>query len=736
MNPTQLNEIAALAAHYVNTTDRHIFLTGKAGTGKTTFLKYIVDHTYKNTAVAAPTGIAAINAGGVTLHSLLQLPFGTFVPENIPIPEGRMQLNTPKTLGQRMRFSQRKRALLRELELLIIDEVSMLRADLLDCIDLTLRSVRRRKSEPFGGLQLLFIGDLMQLPPVVKEEEKPILSQYYRSSYFFEAHALRAAPPLSVELQKIYRQSDQVFIDLLNRLRHNQQTEADLERLNQHFDPEFCESNPRGYIHLTTHNHKADRINQRQLDDLPGKAYRYEATVEGDFPENLYPLPQTLELKLEAQVMFVKNDPSGEGRFFNGKIGQVSRLENDRLWVRFDDTAEEIEVETHEWENKRFTLNEQSNEVDEQTLGRFIHFPLKLAWAVTVHKSQGLTFEKAILDVAQTFAPGQLYVALSRLTSLEGLRLASPLPQRPPAIDATLRAFIEDFPDQQQLEADLQRDRRTFLRKLGESAFDFRPLLSSLAVHRRSFDKAENRSAKQQHLPWTEQLIADTEPLEDTGAKFIRQVNRLLQEDADLNHLHERSQKALGYFEPKLQELSKRVQTQLHSVAGQRQLKSYREELETLVELFALQIRMVMKFCLLVQESAAGRMPSKEQLREWEQRHGPPRLPKPKKKPTAEISYEHFRAGKSVEEIAAERDLTVNTIFGHLVQYVEKGLVPIERLIDTSRLPEIEAAIEACDPPLLSAIKARLPEEISYEQIKAVLAHRKREDAELETRDS
>lgn len=724
MNPIQLNEIAKLAAHYINTTDRHIFLTGKAGTGKTTFLRHIVHHTYKNTAVAAPTGIAAINAGGVTLHSLLQLPFGAFVPDNIPIPEGRVQLNTPKTLGQRMRFGKRKRALLRELELLIIDEVSMLRADLLDCIDLTLRSVRRSQ-QPFGGLQLLFIGDLMQLPPVVKDEERLILGQYYRSSYFFEAHALRDAPPLSVELQQIYRQNDQDFIDLLNRLRHNEQTEADLTRLNQHYDPKFCQGNPRGYIHLTTHNYKADRINQRRLADLPGEPYHYGAKIEKEFPENLYPLPHTLELKLEAQVMFVKNDPSGEGRFFNGKIGRISRLEKERLWVRFDDHDEEIEVEPYEWENKRFTLDERSNQVDEEVLGRFIHFPLKLAWAVTVHKSQGLTFDKAILDVADTFAPGQLYVALSRLTSLSGLALASPLPQRPPDIDASLRAFIAGFPDHEQLADALQQNRKAFLRKLAEGAFSFTALLDYLEAHLRTFDKQAGRSAKQPHLPWTEQLLADTQVLARTGEKFIRQVARLLAESDDLAHLAQRAKKAQTYFEPKLHALYQRTQQQRYGLLSQSNVKAYREELEELEALYAQQNRLVMKFCLLVQETAAGRVPSKAQLAEWEQAHRPPKLPKPRKTPTAEISFDLYQKGHTPDEIAELRGLTPGTIRGHLEPYVEAGQIAVEAFVEATRLAEIEQAIAACETDNLSDIRAQLsdPEAVSYDDIRFTRAH-------------
>jgi GTPase SAR1 family protein len=724
MKTPELNEVAALAANYVNTTDRHIFLTGNAGTGKTTFLRYIVEHTYKNTVVAAPTGIAAINAGGVTLHSLLQLPFGTFVPENIPLGEGSLQINTPRTLGQKLRFRGRKQALLRELELLIIDEVSMLRADLLDCIDLTLRAVRRRRYEPFGGLQILFIGDLMQLPPVVKDSEWPILQQYYNSTYFFEAHALRETPPLSVELQKIYRQSDQDFIDLLNRLRHNEQTEADLTRLNQYYQPDADTADSQGYIHLTTHNRKADRINLHRLEQLAGKVQSYAASTEGEFPEHLYPTHHALDLKVGAQVMFLKNDPNGEGRFFNGKIGQVSRMAKDELWVRFED-GEEIEVERHEWENKRFSLNEGNHEVEEKTLGRFTQYPLKLAWAVTIHKSQGLTFERAILDVADSFAPGQLYVALSRLTSLAGLRLSSPLPKHPPQIDASLRAFVKEFPDQERLLNDLQQDRRGFLQKFAARAFGFTPLLTALREHAQTFDKDDRRSLKQKHLPWTQELIAETTPLQETGARFLRQVKRLLQQPDGLTQLAERTQKAHAYFEPILHQLITRIQAQRHKLSGQGQVKAYREELDILAASFEEQHRLIMKLCLLVQETAAGRVPSKDQLRQWEQRHRPPQVAKPSKTPTAAITFALFQAGKNPEEIAAERGLTEGTILSHLTKYVASGQIDVSRFVSDEHLALILAAKQASPTPNLGDIKAQLPDPdaINYDAIRFAVAH-------------
>ncbi len=737
MNSHQLNEQAALAADYINTTDRHIFLTGKAGTGKTTFLRYIVHHTYKNTIVAAPTGIAAINAGGVTLHSLLQLPFGAFIPENIPLTEANSRINTPQTLGRQMRFNDRKLLLLRQLELLIIDEVSMLRADLLDCMDLILRSVRRR-NEPFGGLQLLFIGDLMQLSPVVRREEWEVLRGYYPSSYFFDARALREHPPFTIELQKIYRQSDQVFIDLLNRLRHNEQTQSDILSLNEQYFVPHQQADSEGYIHLTTHNLKADRLNEQRLAQLSEKPLLYSARIEGIFPENIFPTQADLTLKLGAQVMFIKNDPSGEGKFFNGKIGTVSRAEEEELWVEFEDRSE-IQVEPYRWENKQFSLNAAGNEIEEETLGTFTQYPLKLAWAVTVHKSQGLTFEKAILDVSDTFAPGQLYVALSRLTSLRGLRLSSPLPLHPPEIDRSLRTFVESFPDQDQLLTQLQADTRGFLYKFSAQAFGFGSLISLLKEHLQGFNKGENRSLKQQYLIWTQALVAEAEPLATVGDKFVRQVARLLGEEESLVPLAARAEKAQQYFEPILKAWAQRLRKHRLELKDKKQSKGYVQELEGLEEAILQQKRQVVKFCLLVQEMSQGRVPTKDQLRDTvqistpDETISPPSPPanpakkaqkakKKEKKPTALISLELFEEGHSVEEIARQRGYKPGTIFSHLTSYVATGQVDAHRLLGRERLFAILS--EMTDPDMRSnELKERLGENFSYQEIQVAKAY-------------
>ncbi|WP_420578403.1 helix-turn-helix domain-containing protein [Ekhidna sp.] len=711
------SDAAELAANYVNTTNRHIFLTGKAGTGKTTFLRNIIRNTYKNAVVAAPTGIAAINAEGVTLHSLLQLPFGTFIPEDIPFSERNIQVNTPSTLFREAKFGAQKRKLINELELLIIDEVSMLRADLLDCIDATLRKLRKRRFDPFGGLQILFIGDLMQLPPVVKREEAALLQQYYSSPYFFEARALKENPPIRVELDKVYRQSDQDFIDLLNRLRHNELEYDDVELLNSKYHPELVDRD--GYIHLTTHNHKADKINATRLAELQSSSESFEADLSGDFPENAYPCEPVLTLKEDAQVMFIKNDPSGKGQFFNGKIGKVSNLD-DGIKVKFED-GEEVSVEQYEWENVRYVLDKSTNEVDKKVLGTFKQFPLKLAWAVTIHKSQGLTFEKAILDLEGTFAAGQLYVALSRLTSLEGLILSSPLPQRSPAVDEQLKYYISSFEGTKQLEETFERDRHAFINEFTDRAFLFDPMLRELVNHKKTFNKDENRSLKQKHLPWTDDLINDTFPLKDVGENFTRQVRKILLEK-DLHLLAERMAKATDYFDEKLSDLIDRITKQYRTLKTQAQAKTYRAELLEIKELFSSQLKQIVKLNLLVQHMNEGVPLTKEKLRASKQLNAVQKSSSKDKTPTAEISYEMYKEGKSIKAIAEERGLAEGTIEGHLAKFVEMGQVDVTDFVKPNRLKNI---LKCFDEGLTKSgeIKGALPDSYTWGEIKMGIAH-------------
>ena len=411
----------------ISQTNRNIFLTGKAGTGKTTLLHKIIATTYKNTVVAAPTGIAALNAGGVTIHSLFQLPFASFLPTQSapPIVNEHLRFENRISLRKHFQMHKNKQQLIRNMELLIVDEVSMLRADVLDAMDYMLQFIRRNH-EPFGGVQVLFIGDLMQLPPVVKQEEWEVLKQYYKGMYFFQSEVITKHPLLYVELETIYRQTDKLFVSILNHLRENKLTEEDLQLLQPYVKPAFAKQSKDEYVTLTTHNAKADTMNQHAMQQLRTPAFAYEAEVIGDFPEYLYPTDKVIQLKEGARVMFIKNDPSGEHLFFNGKMGTVLSLTEDSVEVLLDG-GQAINVERYVWENLRFRLNETTKDIEEEKLGTFTQYPLRLAWAITIHKSQGLTFEHAIIDASRSFAPGQVYVALSRCKSLEGLVLASPI---------------------------------------------------------------------------------------------------------------------------------------------------------------------------------------------------------------------------------------------------------------------------------------------------------------------
>lgn len=724
----ELSALAQITADYINTTDRHIFLTGKAGTGKTTFLKHIVAHTHKKTVVAAPTGIAAINAEGVTLHSLLQLPFGAFIPERIQPPDVNAQITTLFNLFSNLRFNASKRNLIREIELLIIDEVSMLRADLLDCIDHMLRFLRKRKNEPFGGLQMLFIGDLLQLPPVVKDTEWQILSQYYKSSYFFEARALKDTPPIHVELEKVYRQSDQKFIGLLNRFRENRQTDADIELLNQRYRTDHQKLSEQGYIHLTTHNRKADDINSQRLKALTTPTVSFPANIEGDYPEHIFPTAQKMELKEGAQVMFIKNDLSEEKLFFNGRIGHISELSKKQILVTFED-GNVVEAPLHKWENKRYSLNKETNEIEEKILGSFEQYPLKLAWAVTVHKSQGLTFEKAILDLSGAFAQGQVYVALSRLTAIEGLVLSSKIPAEGFGLSESMKSFVASKADKDDLTQKLDAERKAYLTRLTSASFDLSELITAFRVHEHSFNKQENRSLKQRYHQWTKDLLSEILPIKEVSDGFIRQIQKITHTEGDyLPLLTERVAKATGYFTPLLEKLSKDLTNHELNLKDKSKLKTYRKELKELEQAAFNKSEALRKVNLLLQFAAESKVLTKQDLHPKERMASRVQEKKAAKKkqrtdktPTAEISFKLYKAGKTIEEIAKERELVTGTIEGHLSQYIQKGELDPYEVVDKQKLDNIMTLIGP-ETQGMNDIKAKLGSEYTYGEVKVAMA--------------
>ena len=448
---------------FVEHTGRSIFLTGKAGTGKTTFLKTVVARSCKRSIVVAPTGVAAINAGGMTIHSFFQLPFSPFVPG--------------AKIESRFDFGKEKRKLIASLDLLIIDEISMVRSDLLDAIDSVLRRFRDRY-KPFGGVQLLMIGDLQQLTPVVTPEDERMLKPYYDTPYFFGSKALSQIEYVTIQLEKVYRQQDDTFLTLLNHIREGHPTTDDLTLLNSRYLPVFFPKPKEGYIRLTTHNQMANNYNESELRKLPGRSFNYQAKIEGSFPEYSYPTAETLTLKVGAQVMFVKNDPSGERRYYNGRIGHVTLAEANRLQVYCPGDAEAIEVEPLEWENSRYTLNDETREIETEVLGKFSQLPLRLAWAITIHKSQGLTFERAIIDASLSFAPGQVYVALSRCKTLDGMVLASKIPLHAIINDERVDDYISHQEEAAQRSIEqLPTLKDEYYRYLLMELFDFRDIL-------------------------------------------------------------------------------------------------------------------------------------------------------------------------------------------------------------------------------------------------------------------
>ena len=541
-NHTEQNPELELAWRLVERTGTNLFLTGKAGTGKTTFLRRLQSRLPKRMIVLAPTGIAAINAGGVTIHSFFQLPFAPYVPESSFAAGGNS--------SYRFRFGKNKINIMRSVDLLVIDEISMVRADLLDAVDAVLRRYRSRNA-PFGGVQLLLIGDLQQLAPVAKDEEWAMLSRYYDTPYFFSSHALQQTDYCTVELQTVYRQSDGRFLSLLNAIRENRCDPRMLELLNARYKPGFIPSREDGYIRLVTHNAQAQAINGRELDKLLGTPHTFHATIEGKFPEYSYPTDNELTLKKGAQVMFVKNDTSGEHRYYNGMIGEVSALSDTHVEVCPQGSDTPIVLQPEEWSNARYVLDEESREITEEVEGVFRQYPLKLAWAITVHKSQGLTFDRAIIDVSASFAHGQAYVALSRCRTLEGLVLSERIPAsaiiNDEAVDGFTREARAATPDGARV---AEMEREYFLRVLSE-LFDFQPLYAQMNAFTRIVDEHLYKLYPKQLAIYKESIVRFKEKVLDVSRKFAGQYTRLVSQSTDYRHdalLQERVSAAAHYF--------------------------------------------------------------------------------------------------------------------------------------------------------------------------------------------
>ena len=549
MQTIERNEIFDLAYRFVTETSENIFLTGKAGTGKTTFLKYLKENATKNIVVAAPTGVAAINAGGVTLHSLFQLPFHPFLPTR----------NHKDELLAKIRYNKQRQQLLRKMEVLVIDEISMVRCDVMDAIDTILRSIRRNYDTPFGGVQLLCIGDLHQLPPVAQNHEWSILQEYYTTPFFFDSLSIKEQMPLLIELNKIYRQKEDSFVRLLNKVRNNQMDADDFEDLHMRYDPLFSPMPGEKYITLTSHNKQAAEINQRKIENLFTPPFTFKADVEEDFPEHAFPAEAELVLKEGAQVMFLKNDIVAK-RYFNGKIGVVNLLEKDKIIVDCDGI--EIEVGKETWENTRYTLNRADGKLEQETLGTFTQYPLRLAWAITIHKSQGLTFEKVMIDAGASFSSGQVYVALSRCTSLEGIVLLSKLSSTTLFSNDHVVKGQQSLTHKGSLAERFTGARQVFTQQLISETFSFNDVEIGIALLLHHITQQQDK-LNAESLPWIENIkqhfIAD----KSVGLKFIDVVSHIMKDEPVIEN-NEAAQKrisdAANHFEPKFLAYQKSLQ--------------------------------------------------------------------------------------------------------------------------------------------------------------------------------
>ena len=700
-----------LAWRLVEQTGANLFLTGKAGTGKTTFLKTLRDNTSKRMVVLAPTGIAAINAGGVTIHSFFQLPLSPYIPG----------ATFDRADKKYFRFSKVKRDIIRTLDLLVIDEISMVRADLLDAIDAVMRRYRDR-GKPFGGVQLLMIGDLQQLAPVAKDDEWAMLGTVYATPYFFSSKALALAEYHVIELKTVYRQQDARFISLLNQIRDNNATEDTLAALNSRYIPGFKPDRESDYIRLTTHNYQAQAINDRELSLLPGREYVFNAEISGVFPETSYPADNRLVLKQGAQVMFIKNDP--EKRFFNGMIGEVLSLDDRHIVVSGKNGGPSFTLEQGEWTNSKYTLDDKSKEIKETVEGVFRQYPLRLAWAITIHKSQGLTFDHAIIDASHSFAHGQAYVALSRCKTLDGMVLSAPLQREAIISDDVVDAFVDEIGKNTPSESDLSRFHREYIIKLLDELFDFVPLQSYFNLLLRTIDEHFYRKYPRL-LDEYKRVGMMFGELTDVARKFRIQYSRIVNDmgHGDDSLLHERVRKASKYFFVKAEELDalrKKTKIETENAAVKKQ---FDDRFSTFSDELSL------KLSLLKYESAddtafstADYLSTKAKCLLGNNDKTPKEKKQKVKQPkvlTREISYNMFVGGMSIEQIAKERNLTFNTVFSHLATYVESGKIGLGELVSDKHQQELQEYVERNPRPTsLTAVKEAVNPSITYNEIR------------------
>ncbi|MBO5498521.1 MAG: helix-turn-helix domain-containing protein [Bacteroidales bacterium] len=708
------------AWEFVEKTGKSVFLTGKAGTGKTTFLKKVVAESKKRVVVVAPTGIAAINAGGVTIHSFFQLPLHPFIPG--------------MKIESKFAFSKEKRSIIKTIDILVIDEISMVRCDLLDAIDSVLRRFRNR-NKPFGGVQLLMIGDLQQLSPVVTDDDVRFLSQYYPSPYFFGSRALSMVDYVTIELKEVYRQQDLEFISILNAVRSGRPSLEIIKALNSRYDPDFVPSSDEGYIRLTTHNSIADEYNARQLSLIDEPAHCFDADISGNFPESSYPVDFRLELKAGAQVMFVKNDPSSDKRYYNGKIGIVTDFCEEYILVQCPGEDEKIAVEPLEWENSRYVINEQAQELESEVIGVFRQYPLRLAWSITIHKSQGLTFDKAIIDAASSFASGQVYVALSRCRTLEGMVLATPLRQDSVITDLRVEDYIEgqDAAAARSLSR-LDSIKEEYYKELLGELFDFKELASQqkrmLGVSM-DFPSGTVVGLAQKH---NDILNVLNEKVVPVGAKWQLLIAQKPFEDISSPDFSARIRKGCEYFLQILED------TYADFLDNTKEIKAENKELlkrygnvwsEIDFELSV--VKTLLKSMSAVPFSTENYL-RERQVAVYEASGIVPKVlktpkksvsakAKEKKEDTKVTTFKLYKQGMKIKEIAKERDLNQQTIVRHLAHYVAKGMIAVDELVSDSKAEAVREVIESVGTTKgLAAIKEACPSDITYQDIVLVIA--------------
>lgn len=711
-------------------------------------------------AVVAPTGVAAINAGGVTIHTFFQLPLGAYVPAG-PIPDtGDLLFNNKASLLRNLRIAYTKRELFQELELLVIDEVSMVRADLLDAMDTVLRFVRKKPGQPFGGLQVLFIGDLFQLAPVVSDREWSFLKEYYSSPFFFDARVMQEAPPFTIELKTIYRQSDPQFIDLLNKVRNNELDQTGWHQLHEHYKPGFQSAEEDRYITLSTHNNRADNINQQELSRLEGPLYRYEAEITGEFSEKSYPAEELLELKAGAQVMFIKNDKGEFRRYYNGKIGVIESLDEENIYVRFPDEEGSLLLEKETWRNIRYKLDKAKDKIEEEELGTFSQYPIRLAWAITIHKSQGLTFEKAIIDAGAAFAPGQVYVALSRLTGLKGLVLKTRIPLGAIQTDPRVVEYTKRELSEAQLEEELALSERLYVIDYFVQCFRFDGL-ESLAEDWRSSIEKKSSLARASVLEALERFETNLNQLIEVSQKTTHHFSLLMQpaSGTDPDYLLQRTRDALNYFESRFEELDKLLADHAEAMKKETRLTKYQREIREMRD--ALQVRKLkmeqalpiaeailkeeptavistliqeLNKQVLANEEARGSDQGKERMSTMgDQSPGESKIKAADKKTPGGAaqkqgaSYKEslhlIREGLTVEQIAHQRNLAISTIEGHLVRGIREGELEASYLVEQHKREKIIQVARQFGTNQLGPLKEELGEGFSYAEIRAAIAY-------------